>query len=81
MERKELYALWHNYELVDDDGPRDEDKLIGIFSTREKAQKAIEMLRDKEGFRDHPLHYFMIDTMQLDRVGWEDGFTTVRWAE
>lgn len=81
MERKELYALWHSYELVDDDGPRDEDKLIGVFSTREKAQNAIEMLRDKEGFRDHPLHCFMINTMQLDRVGWGEGFTTVRWTE
>ncbi len=81
MERKELYVLWYSNELVDDDGPRDEDKLIGIFSTRKKAQRAIEALKDKEGFRDHPVSCFMIDSMQLDRVGWEDGFTTVRWIE
>ena len=80
-EHREVYALWHSYELMDDDGPRDEDKLIGIFSTREKAQDVMKSLKGKEGFRDHPVSCFQIDAMQLDRVGWEEGFTTVRWVE
>ena len=36
-----VYILWHIYELHDDYGPHDEEKLIGIFSTREKAAEAI----------------------------------------
>ncbi len=80
-ESKAVYALWHSYELVDGDGPRDEDKLIGIFSTRENAQNTIELLKNKEGFRDHPVSCFSIDPMKLDRIGWADGFTTVRWTE
>ena len=41
----QVYVLWHTHELKDDYGSHDEIKMIGIFSTKEKAQRAIEQLR------------------------------------
>ncbi len=76
-----VFALWHSYELEDDDGVHDEDKFIGIFSSREKAEETVEALKDKEGFRDHPLDSFTIDEMTVDSPDWTDGFVTVRWRE
>ena len=73
--------LWHVYELRDDFGIHDEEKLIGVFSSEANAQEAIEQLKDKEGFRDLPLCCFEIHKTKVDRIGWEDGFAAVRWKE
>ena len=77
----DVFMLWHVYELRDDFGIHDEEKLIGIFSSEANAQEAIEQLKDKEGFRDLPLCCFEIHKTKVDRIGWEDGFATVRWKE
>ncbi|HZK91157.1 MAG TPA: hypothetical protein VFC56_13510 [Stellaceae bacterium] len=44
------YELWHERY----DGREDHDKLLGVYSTREKAEEAPALLRGKPGFRDHP---------------------------
>ena len=77
----DVFMLWHVYELRDDFGIHDEEKLIGVFSSEANAQEAIERLKDKEGFRDLPLSCFEIDKTTVDQIGWEDGFATVRWNE
>ena len=77
----DVFMLWHVYELRDDFGIHDEEKLIGVFSSEANAQEAIEHLKDKEGFRDLPLCCFEIHKTKVDRIGWEDGFATVRWKE
>ena len=77
----DVFMLWHVYELRDDFGIHDEEKLIGVFSSEAKAQEAIERLKEKEGFRDLPLSCFEIHKTKVDRVGWKDGFATVRWKE
>lgn len=77
----DVFMLWHVYELRDDFGIHDEEKLIGVFSSEAKAQEAIERLKEKEGFRDLPLSCFEIHETTVDQVGWEDGFATVRWKE
>ena len=46
----QVYVLWHTHELKDDYGSHDEIKMIGIFSTKEKAQRAIEQLKDLADF-------------------------------
>ena len=46
-----VYVLWHIHELNDDYSPHDEEKLIGIYSTEEKASEAIEAHKDLERFR------------------------------
>ena len=77
----DVFMLWHVYEQRDDFGIHDEQKLIGVFSSEANAQEAIEHLKDKEGFRDLPLCCFEIHKTKVDRIGWEDGFATVRWKE
>ena len=77
----DVFMLWHVYELRDDFGIHDEEKLIGVFSSEANAQEAIEHLKDKEGFRDLPLCCFEIHKTKVDRIGWEDGFAAVRWKE
>lgn len=77
----DVFLLWHIYELKDDFGTQDEEKLVGVFSSELKAREAIERLRGREGFRDFPLACFEIHKMEIDRVSWTDGFSTVRWKE
>ena len=76
-----IYELWHVYEPEDDCGYHDEEKLIGIYSTREKAEEAISSHKDLEGFRDLPQKCFEIHESELDRSRWNDGFTTIRYGK
>jgi homoserine kinase type II len=73
-----VYKLYHIYNRGSDgEGDDDEEtKLIGIYSTKEKAEAAILRVKDKPGFRDYP-DGFEIFEHTLDRDGWVDGFTTV----
>ena len=74
-----VYVLWNIHELNDDYGQHDEEKLIGIYSTEEKASKAIEAHKGLEGFRDYPVECFEIHEAVVDRSNWNEGFTTVRY--
>ena len=67
-----VYVLWHVYEQSDDFGEHDEEKLIGIYSTEEKARDAIQSHKDLEGFKDLPLECFEIHEYELDRSSWDD---------
>ncbi len=87
IERVTVYAL--NYYKLNEDAEQDtrfdpESPLyfddedctrfaIGIFSTREKAEKTIRELCDKPGFR-RDVRGFRIEPYALDSVLWEDGF-------
>jgi hypothetical protein len=31
--------------------------MLGIYSTRERAEQGLELLRDKPGFRDYPVGF------------------------
>lgn len=77
----DIFLLWHIHDLTDDYGTHEEEKLIGVFSSEEKAKEIIEQLKDREGFRDFPKSCFEIDKSKMDRPGWVDGFSTVRWTE
>ena len=50
----DIYQLWFHHRH--EDGCVD-DMLLGVFSTREKAQQAMDFLRDKPGFRDLPSNF------------------------
>lgn len=77
-----IYLLWHVYELTDDFGTRDEEKLLGTFSSAEKANDAIDFYKNLDGFRDHPLTCFKIDEYETDKPSnWIEGFFTTRWTE
>lgn len=81
----DVFLLWHTYDLKDDYGTHEEIKLIGVFSTEEKAEEVIALLKDKDGFRDLPVSCFTISKYRVDpkpdRIGWAEGFFTARWVE
>lgn len=77
----DVFLLWHTHDLADDFGTHEEVKLIGNFSSGEKAGEAMEQLKDKEGFRDFPMSCFEITKMKIDQSGWTDGFSAVCWTE
>ena len=68
-----VYLLWHEYEEDDDDG---DEKLIGVYSTEEKAKQAAEALKDQPGFKDWP-QGFNVYSCTLDETSWVEGFVTI----
>ncbi|WP_276482644.1 DUF7336 domain-containing protein [Paraflavitalea pollutisoli] len=69
---KTAFILHHSYDL---DG-YDETKLIGIYSTMEQAELAINRLKGLNGFKYHP-DKFEISEYELDKDHWTDGFATM----
>jgi hypothetical protein len=71
----------HHVHIHDSDN--EDVKLIGIYSTREKAVDAVERLRIQPGFRDSPNinedateSGFTLDTYTIDEDNWAEGFFT-----
>ena len=77
----DVFLLWHTHDLTDNCGIHEEVKLIGVFSSEEKASEVREQLKDKEGFRDFPISCFEIAKMKIDQPSWIDGFSLVHWTE
>ena len=78
---KTVFLLEHTYEYENED---ENDKIIttatktlGIFSSKEKADQAIQFYKTLPGFKDHPDDCFNVDEFDLDVKGWETGFVTV----
>ncbi|HEX5454412.1 MAG TPA: hypothetical protein VFX06_11520 [Stellaceae bacterium] len=69
------------YHLCHDryDGWQDHDKLLGIYSTKEKAEAALALLRHKPGFRDHPDGFEVLDG-PIDETYWLEGFLSL-WGD
>ncbi len=70
---KSVFILHHSYESSITGG--EETKLIGAYSSKENAQKAIERLSKQPGFKDLPEH-FSIDEYIIDQDNWTEGFVT-----
>ncbi|MFN8395022.1 MAG: hypothetical protein U0176_10275 [Bacteroidia bacterium] len=66
-----VFIVHHSYEQ----GDCEETKLIGIYSSRLKAEEAVERLRLQPGFKRMPEH-FSIDCYQLDEDHWTEGFAS-----
>ena len=70
------YKLTHKYRLID----HIEFKTIGIYSSSENAKKAIEFLKEKEGFRDTKEGFKIKKVIKilkpklLDKSFWINGF-------
>ena len=86
-----LYIVEHLHILYDD---VEDIKFLGIFSTKEKAEKAIQILSKQPGFKDFPkiiddndiendvIEGFYIIKVVVDEIAeWKEGFTTVKWKE
>jgi hypothetical protein len=67
------YALWH---CRTDEKGHDAERLLGVYSTREKAEQGLSLIRDKPYFRDFP-ECFEILEGGLDETYMREGFATV----
>lgn len=66
-------------EFWADEEAGDDVKVLGVYSSRGKAEARIERAKELEGFRDEP-DCFHVDEYLLDEDRWSDGFVTVRRA-
>ena len=74
-----IYLVRHLDKEADDDD--DMEKIIGVYSTEERALKTLERLRDKPGFRENPDHW-QIERITLDKDSfWADGFSSIAPGE
>lgn len=68
-----VYVLHHIHTF--EDGEEDV-KLIGVYSTKEEAEKAIKRVEAQSGFCDAP-EGFHISRYTLDKDHWTEGYVTV----
>lgn len=74
-----VFLLWHMRPLGPDEADQDgetDDKLCGVFSTRERAEDAGRQSTELEGFRDYP-DAFMVDECEVDQLDWATGFVSL----
>ncbi len=64
-----VYLLSHRRNDEELDGY----KVIGIFSSEDKAKESIRELKAAPGFRDYP-DLFHIDGYEMDKTFWRGGF-------
>lgn len=68
-----VYLLFHTHYLP---AGEDDDKLLGVYSSRKLAETKIEeKYRKLPGFCQ-PDGEFIIDEYQIDQDNWEEGFIT-----
>lgn len=73
-----FWKVSHKYKLID----HIERKDIGIYSTKENAEKAILALKNKSGFKDTvdgfriTKKFSLFKPRLLDNTYWVDGFFT-----
>jgi hypothetical protein len=71
-----VYLLWHVNHIEPDN---DDEKLIGVYSSRASALRAKKRTAKLPGFRNTP-RGFQISPYEIDKDhwDWEEGFITVR---
>jgi hypothetical protein len=70
MRPRKVYILHHIY----DKGLETENvKLIGVYSSRGEAQRAINRLQTQPGFREL-VEGFEVEAYTLDEDNWKEGF-------
>ena len=90
--RVEVFLLWHvrharnldgSVEHVDEDGELswdeedgDDVKLLGVYSTDDRARERIERAKATPGFSDEP-DCFVVDRYVVDEDTWAEGFFTI----
>lgn len=64
-----LYLLQHSYSA----GCEEDTKIIGIYSSVEKAEAVIQRYKQLPGFMDYPGDFY-IDPYCVDEDQWIEGF-------
>ena len=73
-----VFLVWHNHTPEDDDNA----KLLGVFSSREKAEERVVRARLKPGFADFPDDFIIAENV-VDKDEWTSGFVRLdseRWV-
>lgn len=74
-----VYSLQHRYKYEIYEGIETTNaKFIGVYSSRQKAQEAIERFRVKQGFERFPVSCFFINEHTLNENHWLEGFITLK---
>ena len=73
----DLFVVEHLHVQV---GGVESVKLIGVYSTKEAAQQAVDRLKLKPGFCDTP-DGFSIDLYILDEDNWTEGYFTYGYSD
>ena len=61
------------------EGGVEDVKFIGVYSSREKADAAVERLSRQPGFSDSP-EGFHVDEYRVDQDHWAEGYVVVAGA-
>jgi hypothetical protein len=69
----EVFLVWHVHDFGDGN---EDDKLIGVYRTRENAEAAIKRIAGQPGFVDQP-NGFQICPYVLDMDHWTEGYITL----
>lgn len=77
MTMEGAFVLQHEYE---DENKDEQVKFIGVYTTRENAEEAIDKLRKMPGFSEYP-DGFSIDFYDFNRTWWAEGFVHIKGEE
>jgi hypothetical protein len=69
---QDVYVIQHVHLFEEGD---EDVKFIGVYSSKENAEKAAERLRLQPGFCDTP-DAFSIDIYELNEDNWTSGYVT-----
>jgi uncharacterized protein YfcZ (UPF0381/DUF406 family) len=70
-----VYSLWHEIYIIEEPD-KDEETFIGLYSTQEKAEKALERYKKLARFAECQ-DGFSIHRCKINRDGWTSGYATV----
>ncbi len=71
--KKKIFFLDYVYEFEDG---HDEVRLLGVFSSRKKAEFALSTIKKNPKFKKIA-KYIVISSDVIDKLGWIEGFVTV----
>jgi homoserine kinase type II len=73
----DVFVVQHVHVL---DENEEDIKFIGVYSSKESAEGAVQRLRLQPGFSDTP-GGFTIDLYEVDQDNWSEGFVTKRISQ
>ena len=73
-----VYVLFHTHHISEDE---DDDKLLGIYSSRDLAENKIETLYKKTPGFSEENGEFIVSEYEVDSNYWTEGFSTVYLPE
>ncbi|QOL19757.1 hypothetical protein [Candidatus Bodocaedibacter vickermanii] len=70
-----VYSLWHEVDIIEEP-EKDEETLIGLYSTQEKAEEALSRFKKLERFSAYP-DGFGVHRCKINRDDWTSGYAPV----